>query len=314
MLASKMNFRACEIQDIQQVVEFCSCNGFTPRSVEDWVLSGINAALSFEGSKLVGALPYYSRFIANNRREDAICGYFTSVAIHSDFRGLGVGSQLLQFLHTTCQLDGMFVNSSSDDRSYRWYRNNGYEVLGAISLLGISAASRISNFESLQVEEITEIGVHGDKADQLLTTFRESMDSYNGFQVRNRHFWNERIQRHYYRHYNRYFLATSLNGEDSSYAIFALSRYPDRPTSIDVLELVGISDEWISNLVEALQSIAYKLGAITVRFSCSHESKFQFSLQQRGFLESFSFDILYYPRKRPLSDFVPFSYFHFDYA
>lgn len=314
MTASVFTFRKCLQDDISRVINFCNENGFTKRAEEEWIGGGIEAALAFHDTELVGAFPFFKRQIFTNDGSTVTCGYFTAVAIHEDYRSAGLGSKLLSILYQSFGITGMFVNSNEDDRAFRWYMRNGYDQLNNVTMYSANSNELVGNRSSYFVREITNTQLSDRITFNLKLVFDSYVAGFGGFETRELDFWNKKLKFHYYRSYNRYFLLTDKENEFNAYTIAVISSYPGRPVSVDILELACRSLTSLTDIITAVAELAEANNITPVRIPLEESSLVQSFLLDKNFVEDWSFCMLYHPLSCSADRFKPYKYFHFDYA
>jgi GNAT superfamily N-acetyltransferase len=300
--------------DIPDVIAFCDEYGFTKRTREDWIGGGLEAALAFKDHEIVGAFPFYKRQVVTNDGSTVTCGHFTAVAIHHEHRNAGLGSKLLSTLYESFDIAGMLVNSNEDDRAYKWYARNGYELLNNITVLSTSSRRLSNSRKQYFIREITASRIKDEESINLKQVFDKYVSGYAGFEARELNFWNLKLSYHYYRSYNRYFLVTDREEGFSFYAIAAISSYPGREISIDILEWAYHSAVSMTVIIAALAELAVSNNVMSVRIAIDNSSPIQSFLLDNGFVSDWSFDILYHNISCSPDRLKPCRYFHFDYA
>jgi ribosomal protein S18 acetylase RimI-like enzyme len=307
-------FRVCENEDIFDVIEFCNLNGFTPRTVEDWLGGNIQAALVWDKDQLIGAIPFYRRKINIGNDYVSECGHFTAVAIDENWRSKGLGSALLKYVINNFDLDALYVNSSEDDLAYKWYQRNGFEKLSDVSFYKLDSGDNFIKNSNITVQKLCVELLSDHLTGNLLNAFSIANANYGGFEKRDFEFWKKKLKYHYYRSYNEYYLISDTYRSSSPYIIASINSYPGREKSIDVLEFAFEDEKMLSSLIIGLQEMGSSFEINKIRFPLNNQSSVSSFLKNKGFLEDGNFSILYYSIKNQKKNTLRYRYFHFDYA
>lgn len=313
-MMENLTFKVCEYDDVQGVIDFCNLNGFTPRTAEDWVGGNIQAGLVWNKNQLIGAAPFFKRRI--NIRNNSIieCGHFTAVAIDENWRNKGLGSALLKYVINNFGLDGIFVNSSESDLAYNWYRKNGFEKLSDISFYKLTCKKSSIRKSNMTIQKLDVNLLSNQLTEKLYNTFSNFNSFYGGFEIRDIEFWKKKINYHYYRLYNEYYLISNLSKSSSEYVIATINSYPGREKSIDVLEFACDDENILDSLLNALEKMGLDFKIKKIRFPINKPSSVAKIFENIGLLEEDGFSILYYPITNSKKLNFPYRYFHFDYA
>jgi GNAT superfamily N-acetyltransferase len=307
-------FKKCDESLIPLVIEFCNGNGFTYRTHSDWVESNLQAVLAFDGARLIGAIPFYPRRIKCEISNGSNFAYLTSVAIDPHYRNNRIGSSLLEYLYSSFSLEGVFVNSDPVDLSHEWYKKNQFENLAEVKLLAADIKKlkiKKHPYAYIELKNSNEIAKYSE---ELNICFNKNMGIYSGYEVRDKYFWEKKIQTHYYRHHYKYFLIFNQCFKCEQYSIIGLNTDSRRVKSLDVLEIAPVAEDWGQPLLSTLIKIAEENGVKTIRIPCIVNSETEKFCYSSGFKWLHSFNILYYGLKTQKSEFNNFMYFHFDYA
>jgi GNAT superfamily N-acetyltransferase len=306
-------FRVGDIDDIPIVIDFCNRNGFTPRTVQDWLGGNIQAALVLNDDKLIGAMPFFRRKMYNGSNQETECAHFTAVAIDENWRSKGLGSTLLKFLVSSFDLDGLYVNSSEEDLAYKWYQRNGFEKLFDVSYYKLAINDNFIRNDNLSVQKLDGEMLSNHLCSKLVKAFLKCNTGYGGFEMRDCKFWQNKIKYHYYRLHNQYYLITEMAGI-SSYIITSVNSNPGREKSIDVLEFAYENDLILGSLLGGARELGLFFGIDKLRFPVKIASSTAAFLEQNGFLLDGRFSILYYSITSHKKNTLQYRYFHFDYA
>ena len=307
-------FRVCEKNDVPGVIDFCNLNGFTPRTVEDWLGGNIQAALVWNKDQLIGAIPFFRRKMNMGNNPVSECGHFTAVAIDGNWRSKGLGSTLIKYVMNNFDLDGLYVNSSEDDLAYKWYQRNGFEKLSEVSFYNLSPGNNFIKNSNITFQKLDEELLSDHLTGNLVNAFSRSNADYRGFEMRDFEFWQKKIKYHYYRLYNHYYLISDISRTSSPYIIASINSYPGCVRSIDVLEFAYDDEIILGSLLNGLLELGSSFEIDKVRFPVNKISSTAAFLERNSFLVDGSFSILYYSITNQNEKSLPYRYFHFDYA
>lgn len=98
--------------------------------IDDYInkLVGYTTRISIsENDQTVGAIFFYS----NNQKD--LIAYISMIAVHTDYRGKGIGDELLNFAMTNCKRKGfqlcrLEVNKKNA-KALALYKKNGFSIL-----------------------------------------------------------------------------------------------------------------------------------------------------------------------------------------
>lgn len=305
-------FRNSGPAQAEAILEFSAQNGFTPRSLESWHGDNMSAALAYEGEKLVGVIPFSVRSIQVKDAQSMRCGYLSAVAISGEYRGAGLGTQLLQFLVCGAGMDGFMVNSEIDDDAYRWYARNGFAVAVKVQSLLRSLPAGFGADPVLDAVEITDTGLSEAQCAHLKQAFDRQYACAGGFEVRRADFWNRRLKYHYYRKYNRAFLIHTAG--QRGYAVASVNSHPKICTRVDILELCFQNGEELRELLRAAYRLASSFNVAEVKCPAVVGSDLHDQLQVEGFVEGGRFDVLLHADAPERVDTRTWNFFLWDYA
>src|SRR5688500_5707215 len=91
---SQVTIRHAQKEDREPVLDFIRAMGFNPRDAVTWDGLHMTAVTAWAGSELVGAIPLEARPFQLAPGTVVTTLHQTAVAVHPDYRGRGVGSQL----------------------------------------------------------------------------------------------------------------------------------------------------------------------------------------------------------------------------
>lgn len=116
---------------LQTISEFIPAEG---RLNDLWIQysgqSDSSSVVALADAMVVG---FASIFFATRIRGGKV-GYIEDVAVHPDYRNLGIGRQLLNFLSQTARVEGCFkVSLRCSSENVGFYQNNGFNE-SAVSL------------------------------------------------------------------------------------------------------------------------------------------------------------------------------------
>ncbi len=307
-----MKFTFCENNNIEDAINFCNKNGFTPRSKVKWINDSIEAILAVDNNKIYACFPYQKKKIITTKGIKNL-GHFTSLSVDKSLRGRGLGTELIKFLHTKTNLDGFMVNSIKNDKASNWYKKNGYLVLGNCEVFykrpndnNIKNILDINNAKQIMKIELME--------EKLVKSFNKFNIGYVGFEKRDLGFWIKKLENHYYSDTSEYFIIkTEIASDSYDYCLFAISNRNKDTKTIDTLEFIYSKESSIVLFLRTLQNLSRELNISKVRIQCSNDNFLKNYLLRDGFIKDFDYEILSYLKNDKIEVLNPLKFYQFDY-
>lgn len=295
---SEFSIRKNQSRDLPQILDFCrSNNEATPRTKESWRGNKMVSMNLWRGRKMVGIIPLEPRRFKISKDFSIRTLWHTAVYIIPELRSQGFGAQMVRKLvgAFSPKFDGVFVHRH-DEKSpaYRWYQKTGhYHLLPILSL-------KLPKEKFKNSPEFTDFSIFG--SDGIAShsrgfhlIFNKYYRDYGGFQLRNKNFWKNRLQFHYYKDkYSYSAVVRKDGGRILSYAILGRTDLHDKIDRIDILEFVSppANRPEAERLIRAIVNYAKLTPVKEIRMNISVQSPHLMIFQKNNFQNRWRTNIL----------------------
>lgn len=295
----------------------------TNRSRNTWLGNNMTAVLAFDDDALVGVIPLERRDVVG--RDGALVKAVWVSGAHVDeaYRSQGLGSRMDEGIGGlfTPEMDCVLVcRGDEQSAAYRWYIRNSYDPLVEILSFkkGVAASSPDAGTALLVCETIEDVDRH---ADRIHACFWRNNGGHCGFVNRDKAFWRNRFQFHYYREFYRYRIAgLQQDGAIVAFAFLGRTTMRDGVPRYDVLDLAVPNDEAIRDrLFAGIIDMAGRNGLSEIRLQICGNDPARRWVEAMGFKQRWESKVMGKPigdtgTLAKVFDIDRWRYFHVDYA
>ena len=121
--------RWADADEAPDILAFIQAMGFNPRDKVTWDQLEMVAMSAWQGGKLIGAIPLEPRPLKIAPDKTVWAMHETVVAVHPEYRGGGIGTQMQHEIFTTLPTEIELLSvfrEEPESPAYRWYVKNNF--------------------------------------------------------------------------------------------------------------------------------------------------------------------------------------------
>lgn len=290
----------------------------TNRTKETWLRNEMTAILAYDGDQLIGIIPFEKRNIIINDNELLKVLWVSAAHVDPDYRSQGIGTQLDNKIKDEFypEFKAVFViREDEQSAAYRWYKKLGYHHLTNILSFKYDVLPSDNEVEHVVMGTAEDFKNNGA---QLKSCFDRNIGKYGGYPKRDKCFWHNKFNAHYYKDHYVYKIV-AIKGEGNStieaYALMGQTNYRDGVDRIDILEISMPNDSATREmLLQALLNNAHQFNCCEVRVQCTENDPLVAWFKDFGFSLRWQTNLLgkYIDSGEPITG-VSWKFFQTDY-
>jgi len=266
----------------------------TNRSIQTWKGNDMTAILAFDGKKLIGIIPFERCRLSFNGNKINNVLWVSGAHVDSEYRSTGIGSamdsKIKEYFHPDYQ--AVFVcRANENSAAYKWYKKNGYQGLSSIISFKkkVERPLKKSSYELWTNQE--DINSHKI---EIYNCFIKNNVSYRGFPQRQKSFWSNKLDNHYYKDFYNYCIIALIDKKQViAYAFLGETSMKDNVERIDILEFVMPDNiDMQEKFFAAVMQVAYQRGLREIRLQLSSQDHHQQQIKSFGFTERWRYKIM----------------------
>jgi GNAT superfamily N-acetyltransferase len=258
---------------------------FPPISREDWLRFPTNtASMAFLDDIVIGAIPLDQRTfqVAPGRVIDT--AFEHAVGTRSDFRSRGVGGAMIEAAREFMadRAEALMVYRGAErSAGYRFYERTGHRDL--IYMRPMTWTPGEAHSESVAIGGLDECLA---LQPELLRVFNAAFGDYGGFRPREVGYWEMALQDMIFTVIEQevIFARYPSKGELRAYCIATVRTAEDSSDQMSVMELAGVTDDAVREVVQGLCAEAARQGR-PVTTIASVDSPWRMLMREMGFEE-----------------------------
>jgi GNAT superfamily N-acetyltransferase len=290
-----LKIRLSDTFDNDRILQFIAEMGFNPRDTLTWNGLNMSAITAWDGSTLVGAIPFEPRLLQIDEERCIPTIHETVVAMRPELRGQGVGSKLQNAIFEMCPEGAELVTvfrEEPESAAYRWYQKNGFAPAMHVDSWFSDASDRCTEPAEYELSCAADITDQQWRAIELLR-LHELLKP--GRIHRLLKFW---LQVHPYRsRYSFHMVMQSTGSKLKRYALLGVGNMHSETTRVDVLEFCHCdgTPESSRELIQCIQACAARNDWKPVRWPLAQSDPLTDIAAAAGFQRQWGFDMLARP-------------------
>ena len=254
--------------NMDEVLSLIKESGFTTRDLETWAANNMSAVLAFDSEKLIGAIPFERSYISLGGDSFMAALWISTAYVNPNYRSQGIGSKLDHAIEKYFYPEYKVILVFREDAgsaAFRWYKKIGFNTVSKIESMKLKVSSHVTKNRNYQIFQ--SFNSLDNISNQLIELFDKLNDSYIGYPLRNKSFWKDKFQFHYYRKSYTYSVLTiSINKKIRSYALLGKTSMNDGVNRLDLLEFVCPDDKYEQHQAfDSIMHYAHSIGVIELR-------------------------------------------------
>ncbi|HEY8749151.1 MAG TPA: GNAT family N-acetyltransferase [Tepidisphaeraceae bacterium] len=290
-----MIIRLSDASDRDVILRFIAEMGFNPRDAATWDSLNMVAMTAWEGSKLIGAIPLEPRILQIGGGSSVKTVHETVVAMHPEWRGRRVGSQLqdaiLKERPNDAELATVF-REKPESAAYQWYRRNNFSVVVHVESWFADPTAAIGRGDRFELIAASNIGKYWDAIEALRGEAMGAVPGLIGRRWRPLHEWLE--SHPYHARYAFYIVMRWNGGVLAEYALLGVGKMHSETLRADVLEFCPVNDqpERGRALIDCVLEAALENNWSPVRWPLATSDPMTQVAADLGFKAQWGFDIM----------------------
>ena len=282
-----MDFRVYQDTDQKSVLDLIRRSDSTSRRDDTWADNDMTASLAYDGTKLIGAIPFEPRNFSLGNADSINVLWVSGAHVEAEYRNKGIGRKLDEITRREFseKYQAIFVyRQDENSRAYKWYESLGYYPLLSILALKKNTNSDFYPFYDFQCQEI-EGGLDIPESDMFECFLRNGGNESGGSPNRYLGYWSKRLRAHCYKeHYKYFILMLTKNDQIISFVILGETKFKDNIERLEILEYCVKSDNQAQKeLLSSVQQFAVERKVAEIRLQLSQQDSLLPWARELGF-------------------------------